>query len=327
MRSFRIFVFLPVILFACKTTHYTPSAPTATRTEYIDRFSDLAIREMRRTGIPASIKMAQAILESGDGNSRLAQRGNNHFGIKCHDWTGRKIYHDDDQRNECFRRYSHPDESFYDHSDFLTGRARYANLFKLDPHDYKSWAKGLKAAGYATNPNYDRILIRIIEENELYKLDRGVRPEPGAGISERQVSRDPEPSTSAPGRKVMKRNRINYITAKEGDTYESITKEMELMPWELSRYNDIPSGANINPGDIIYLQPKRRRAERGSEIHIVSPGETIHDISQLYGIRMRRLLRRNHMEEGQQPSPGDTIYLRRDSKNLDRQGFGPEYDL
>lgn len=295
MKVLRIAIILPLILISCKTARYTPTASYGSRSDYIAKYSDIAITEMRRTGIPASIKMAQAILESGGGNSRLAREGNNHFGIKCHEWSGRRIYHDDDKRNECFRSYRNPEDSFRDHSEFLTTRSRYASLFELDPYDYKAWARGLRAAGYATNPNYDRLLIRIIEENELYMLDRGViavaGQQPAASI---EPWSEPAPPHST-GREIRIRNRIKYIIAQEGDTYRSITAEMGLMNWELSRYNDISPSSGINAGDIIYLQPKRNRAARGSEIHTVRTGETMHFISQLYGIKLDRLLRRNFM--------------------------------
>jgi LysM repeat protein len=326
MRGFQIILILAIFLSSCKTTRYTAPTITATRSEYITAYSDIAIREMKRTGIPASIKMAQAILESGDGNSTLARRANNHFGIKCHDWTGRRIYHDDDERNECFRRYNNPEESFVDHSNFLTGRSRYASLFKLDPRDYKAWARGLKAAGYATNPQYDRLLIRIIEENELQRLDTGTT----AQRSRTETRRQTKPSTPAAeaSRETMSRNRVRYIIASEGDTYESITREMGLMNWEISRYNDLLSESGISEGDIIYLQPKRNRAERGVETHIVAEGETMWSISQLYGIKLDRLLNLNFMAPGEELVPGDTIYLRRDNpQRKSGRNLRPEYDL
>lgn len=328
MRFFHYLAAAVLILSACKTIRYVPPAERTTRSDYIATYSDIAIREMSRTGIPASIKMAQAILESGDGNSTLARRANNHFGIKCHDWTGRRIYHDDDERNECFRRYTNPEESFRDHSDFLTGRSRYAGLFELDPLDYRTWARGLKAAGYATDPNYDRMLIRIIEENELYSLDRGVRIQTESRGGALQQAVNNNQAAFAPSREIMTRNRIKYIIAAEGDTYESITREMDLMRWELARYNDLPTNADIKPGDIIYLQPKRVRAERGNNIHIVSEEETMHQISQLYGIRLDRLLRRNNMEGNREPGPGEKIYLRRQSPvEHPERSFRPEYEL
>jgi LysM repeat protein len=282
--------------------------------------SDMGIHSYK-----ASIKMAQAILESGDGNSRLAIQANNHFGIKCHDWTGRTTFHDDDSRNECFRRYNKPEESFLDHSDFLTSRPRYAGLFALDPYDYKAWAQGLKRAGYATDPAYDRKLIRIIEDNQLYKLDSGAGL-PGR-VSKAPVSRELSTSRSdASERQISRHNRIRFIVAREGDTYEGITREMEMMRWEIARYNDL-SSRKINPGDTVYLQPKRIRAEKGAETHIVNQGETMHQISQRYGIRLNRLLMRNHMVKGQEPSPGDKLQLR-DQVYRENTGsnFRPVYD-
>ncbi len=328
MKYFPIVLLLLILFSSCKTTRrYTAPATSTTRTEYINTFSDIAIREMKRTGIPASIKMAQAILESGDGNSTLARQANNHFGIKCHDWTGRRIYHDDDEANECFRRYNNPKESFVDHSEFLTGRGRYAALFQLEPHDYRAWARGLKASGYATNPNYDRLLIRIIEDNSLYKLDTGAAPSfPSRTVSETVLHSGSRSPVEA-GRQISRNNRIRYIIAKAGDTYESLTTEMELMRWELARYNDFPDNHTIRPGDIVYLQPKRHRAERGYETHIVKEGETMHQISQKYGVRLDRLLRRNHMERGKEPEPGRVILLRGQTYQDNSWGFMPEYEF
>jgi hypothetical protein len=323
-----VILFLITFISACKTQRYVAPSVSNTRSDYIATYSDLAIREMKRSGVPASIKMAQAILESGDGNSTLARNGNNHFGIKCHDWTGRTIYHDDDMRNECFRRYSHPEESFRDHSEFLTGRARYANLFTLDPTDYKGWARGLKSSGYATNPNYDKLLIGIIEANELYKLDTGQRVPSGTRQVTIETVNNRKPVTSAPKREVfLSTNSIRYIIAEEGDNYESLTREKGLMKREISRYNDIPVNSSISTGDVIYLQPKRNRAERGVEQHIVNEGETMHYISQIYGIKLDRLLRMNSMKAGDEPSSGETIYLRGRNPGRDMNGMRPEFDL
>lgn len=327
MKRIPVILIFVSVLYGCGGPRYTPSAIKNSRSEYIATYSDIAIEEMIRTGVPASVKMAQAIFESGDGNSTLATRANNHFGIKCHDWSGRRIYHDDDERNECFRRYSHVEESFRDHSDFLTGRTRYAALFSLDQDDYKGWARGLKASGYATNPSYDRLLIRIIEENELYKLDAGnrirknARPDPL--LAGKPVNKEPAVKNTT-----LTRNRIKYVIAAEGDSYESITRENGLMNWELSRYNDIPADTRLNAGDIIYLQPKRNKAERGNETHVVKEGETMLYISQLYGVKLDRLLRMNLMNDDQEPEPGMTIYLRRQRpEGITERGLRPEYNL
>ncbi len=289
--------------------------------EYIERFKDIAMEEMRANGIPASIKLAQGILESGFGNSDLAVIGNNHFGIKCHGWGGSAFFKDDDYRDECFRAYNNPEESYRDHSEFLTGRERYAGLFKLEMDDYKGWARGLRRAGYATNPQYPDLLIGIIERNSLYEYDQLVLANPdgrkSSGISSRPAGQTSGRSASGDQlnrqdtdqeREIHENNRIRYIYARQGDTPESIADEFGMWPREIYRYNDMESSGSLKVGQIVYLQPKRRR---GSEqYHFVKSGETMYDISQQYGIRLKSLYRRNNMEEGQEPESGQRIYLR-----------------
>lgn len=279
------------------------------RDVYIKTYSDLAMKEMARVGIPASITIAQGCLESDNGNSRLAIKGNNHFGIKCHEWTGRKIYHDDDEKNECFRSYASPYESYMDHSLFLTTKSRYASLFELKPHDYRGWAKGLKKAGYATAPNYANLLIKIIEENELYRYDLLVL-EGGIGRGADSMSL-PEGHGYHTGRSIMVNNRVEYILVEPGDTPESIRSEMDLYRNEIFRYNNLYRGERLEPGQIIYLQPKRRKAARGNEIHVVKEGQTMYDISQTYAVKLKHLYRMNLMTEGAQPLEGTEVYLRR----------------
>jgi hypothetical protein len=279
-----------------------------TRDEYVSTYSELAMREMIRTGIPASIKLAQACLESNNGNSRLALRANNHFGIKCHDWEGKRIYQDDDERRECFRSYPSAYDSYMDHSDFLSGRSRYASLFDLPPDDYKRWAHGLKQAGYATAPNYAALLIRIIEELELFRFDRMVMSGSFDSLVDSSL---PEGHSSGGPREVRTNNGIEYVIVQPGDTPESLRNRLDLYPNEIFRYNDLPKGASLVPGDIIYLQPKRRKAARGNEIHVVQEGESMRDISQSYGVRMKNLYLMNQMDEGREPRPGDQLNLRR----------------
>lgn len=164
---------LSILIVFC-TTSVILLAQSKSRSQYIEEYHELAIKEMNRVGIPASITLAQGMLESGNGNSTLARKSNNHFGIKCHnDWKGKRVYHDDDRKGECFRKYKTVYQSYIDHSDFLTGKQRYASLFELKTTDYKGWAKGLKKAGYATDPKYAHRLIEIIEENNLDRFDRG----------------------------------------------------------------------------------------------------------------------------------------------------------
>lgn len=280
------------------------------REDYIREYKDLAMKEMIRSGVPASITLAQGILESNNGNSTLAVKGNNHFGIKCHtDWKGKKIYHNDDHDNECFRKYKSVYESFIDHSDFLVNRSRYAFLFQLDITDYEGWAKGLKKAGYATNRHYDNLLIRIIEENQLHQYDllalKKTKPGKDNDLAEKEnISRRP----------VRINNRIDYIIVQEGDSYESLKKELKLLNTELFRYNELTDDSMLKPGQILYLQPKRNRAEAGKDEHIVKKGESLHSISQMYGIKLEKLCEKNQMEPEDYIEPGTKLLLRRHSK-------------
>jgi LysM repeat protein len=283
-----------------------------TREEYIGTFASMAMREMSRVGIPASITLAQGCLESNNGNSRLAVVANNHFGIKCHEWDGKKIYHDDDRRNECFRVYASPYESFLDHSTFLADRNRYAFLFDLDPDDYKGWARGLKKAGYATAGNYASLLIDIIEENELHRYDLLVLE---GDFKEGEVPAfRPAPLATATTREIKLNNNIEYVLVEPGDTPESLRNELDLYKNELFRYNELDSDAELKTGQIIYLQPKRRKAAAGNEIHVVEKGQTLYDISQKYGIKLKSLYKRNQLLEGQQVPEGTQIYLRSNRK-------------
>lgn len=290
---------------------FTAHAQDWTCEEYIGMYKDQAIDEMKRSGIPASITLAQGLLESDNGNSTLATRGNNHFGIKCHGWKGKKINHDDDKRNECFRKYKSARESYTDHTDFLMNSPRYSFLFELDQTDYKHWAKGLKKAGYATSPKYADLLIRIIEENELDRYDKGKR-RPGEKETQPQVLADIDDlEVAIAHRKILVRNRINYIIVKEGDTYQSLNGELGMMPFELAKYNGIPRDSNLERGQVLYLQPKRSKASVEFRFHTVEEGETMYQISQMYGIKLKKLLRKNLMQPGEEPEPGDIIHLRR----------------
>ena len=283
---------------------------------YINMWKDFAISEMRRSGIPASIKLAQGMLESSNGNSRLAVLANNHFGIKCHGWEGEEVYHDDDKKNECFRRYKNAEESYFDHSDFLITRSRYAFLFDYKSTDYKSWATGLRRAGYATDPNYPQKLINLIERYALYQFDTGVN------VDRRAVLRRPPvmdawndfASFNIDRHPVKENNRTNFITAKEGDTYTSLSNELDMMPWQLPKYNDTNATDELNEGQVIYIQPKRRKAERGRETHTVREGETMYFISQKYAVKLLRLYTLNRMEEGTQPEVDDVLNLRKKKK-------------
>jgi hypothetical protein len=280
-----------------------------TRDEYIRTYSDLAMREMVRVGIPASITLAQGCLESNNGNSTLAVKGNNHFGIKCHDdWSGKKIYHNDDRWRDCFRSYSSAYESYMDHSEFLISTSRYAPLFEISPHDYRGWARGLKDAGYATADNYANMLIRIIEDNQLYQYDLMVL---NGTLEDIDTTAYLAGHITENKRAVMVNNRIEYILSQPGDTPETLRAELGLYKNEIYRYNNLYKGARLEAGTMIYLQPKRRKAAPGNEIHRVEEGQTMYDISQIYGVKLKHLYAKNHMMEGEQPLEGTEIYLRR----------------
>jgi LysM repeat protein len=276
----------------------------------------LAIEEMGRSGIPASIKMAQACLESAYGQSELSRKSNNHFGIKCKsNWKGQKVYYDDDHKNECFRKYRSVEESYIDHSNFLMSNPRYAFLFTLPPDDYKGWAKGLKQAGYATARHYDKSLIQLIEDHKLYRLDHKETFSPMAVYEQQQIS-NPGISNSVTinpfnSHKKIKINSIDAVVARKGDSYEIIAQELGINAWELYRYNDRTEGYRPQPNEVIYIQSKKNRAAKKHSTHTVARDETMHYISQLYGIKLKPLLRRNRMSPSQEPNQGDIIYLRK----------------
>lgn len=307
-----IFLFFPLASLASGNT-FSPET-VFTRQQYISLYQDLAIRDMERFGIPASITMAQAILESESGNSKLAREANNHFGIKCHkEWTGETYIMDDDKKDECFRKYKSAQESYDDHSNFLRTRERYAFLFDYGSTDYKGWAHGLKKAGYATNPQYAEKLIKIIEENGLDKLDKKILIESITQAPALKPNKPPvKESTSSEvmlSANVKTINSVPYILAKRSDTFLKIAKQHEMMLWQITKYNDADKVTSLKEGDIVYLKPKRRKAME--DFHIVKEGETMRMISQYYGVKMKFLYRYNGMEPDALPRAGDKIFLRK----------------
>lgn len=373
-RSLPVFLLLLMpLLFSCRTSKKVasndrkaqPVQPIQSAQDYVNAYKDIAISEMKRTGIPASITLAQGMVESDMGRSSLARNANNHFGIKCHkDWTGPSVIQDDDTKDECFRKYSSAENSFYDHSEFLKTRPRYSFLFDIDPSDYKAWAHGLKKAGYATNPDYPNMLIRKIEENNLEYFDRQAKLDKATAskksnqaetalknsapavttstaVVASQVSEPPAnsladpPSSTTPAPlksgtksssvdtpvntniavyshapRVQENNKLQYVIVKDGDTREKLEEEFQLLKWELPRYNDLEAGFQLTPGQILYIQPKRDKAEAGKEFHIVASGDTMYGISQKYGIRLKNLYSMNRMDDGAEAEVGKKIWLR-----------------
>ncbi len=266
--------------------------------DYIRQYRKIAVEEMKRYHIPASITLAQGLLESGAGRSELARKSNNHFGIKCgRSWDGRTVRADDDAPNECFRAYRHVKDSYRDHSKFLRTGARYASLFRLKITDYKGWARGLKKAGYATDPRYADRLINIIE---LYDLDRY---DSKKGLEWAEEFPNPHQPYLA--------NDMVYIIARRGDTFKSLSDELGISKKKLRTYNELPKDYEFTGGEIVYLEKKHRRATKEYIVYVVRQGDSMYSISQKFGIRLKNLYKLNKMEpDAPAPKVGDILRLR-----------------
>ncbi len=301
-----------------------------TRQQYLEKYKTVAIQNMRKHKVPASITLAQGMLESGNGNSDLSKKSNNHFGIKCHSsWTGKRTYHDDDKKGECFRVYNSVFDSYADHADFLH-KSRYAKCFELKITDYKGWAHELKNAGYATNPKYPKMLIKIIEDHQLFKYDQealGKGSKKDKTPKKKEVIAEAKPTPKGPNTKVngndkfedvdfygkpmvkVSKNSIKYIIASKGDTPESIAKKMEMGPWQITMYNNVKKNYRFTDGQVVYLQPKRGKSK--TSYHIVRPGDSIWTISQQYGVKMTKIRLYNKLKKNQPLKAGQKIHLRR----------------
>ncbi|MCF0236680.1 MAG: glucosaminidase domain-containing protein [Bacteroidaceae bacterium] len=280
----------------------TVSAQQSAYQAYIEQYKHLAIQQMQRYRIPASITLAQALLESNAGRSNLTQRSNNHFGIKVGmNWTGPYVLANDDAPDEKFRKYGSARESYEDRSRFLSARGRYSSLFNLAPTDYKGWAYGLKAAGYATNPRYGDILVELIERYNLHHYDR---PQRGGKYGNDDVF--------APNRQFYLCNDRVYVFAQPGDTYERIARDLDMRASHLRYCNEVDETYQLRAGDIVYLKRKQKHVvkELRQTFHKVQPGESMYSISQLYCIRLERLYRYNYFAPDYQAKVGDLIYLR-----------------
>lgn len=293
-------------------------AQKMSREEYIAKYKEMAVRQMVESGIPASITMAQACLESANGNSMLAVEANNHFGIKCHGWQGASVRKDDDAAQECFRKYDSPEHSFRDHSDFLRYRDRYAFLFELDRTDYRSWAYGLKTAGYATAPDYAQRLIKIIEDNGLDKLDK-LDDTLSAAIPESpmkaEISVKVKPRKGSPlynislSRQIYSVNGVSYILAESYDTYKTLADEFDLFYREILSFNDLQKEHPLTEGELVYIERKKKTAADPIQMHVVEEGETLYDLSQRFAIRLSSLCKYNNLQPGSMINPGEIVYL------------------
>jgi LysM repeat protein len=304
---------------------------------YISQYKELAIAEMLRTGVPASITLAQGILETAGGQSDLASVANNHFGIKCKsEWTGETMLHNDDAKNECFRKYASPEDSYKDHSDFLRTRPMYAFLFKLDPTDYEGWAKGLKKAGYATSPSYAQGLIRTVVENNLQqysllamqRMEMGNDPFATGNLALKTENEEDNiivtkktssivlsaavtTPTLYPFNSVFAVNDAKVIYAEAGTSLLALANNYNVSLSKLIEFNDLEKTDILTSNQLIFLQKKAKRSNK--EIHIVEPNETLHDIAQKEGIQLAAIIELNNLQKGMQPAPGEKIYLRTQS--------------
>jgi hypothetical protein len=313
-----LFALLPLSLLAQRIT---PE-------EYIQTYKDIAMREMRDHKIPASITLAQGLLESGAGNSALAREAKNHFGIKCHKgWEGKTYYMDDDEKDECFRKYNNAEESFRDHSEFLCGRSRYAALFDLEITDYRGWAKGLKAAGYATNPKYAQLLIDRIELYDLAKYDKialgqmtddnqlpDIAPEDE--LLELAFSPDDRAAyelvdMTQDKRFIYENNGVRFVYAKEGETPERLAKEFGIKFKKFCAYNLLkrPDEMVFHSGDVVYLAKLKNKNWKAKK-HTVEEGETLRDVALRFAVKPEKIMKKNGLVEGQRLRTGQVIWLR-----------------
>jgi len=307
-------ILISITLFAINMANIQGQTNNPSYEAYINKYKDLAIQQQRDFKIPASITLAQGILETAAGSSRLARQANNHFGIKCkEEWRGARIYHDDDEKNECFRSYKSVEESYLDHSLFLSQRKYYVSLFKLDILDYKGWAHGLQSSGYATDKQYGTKLIRIIEQYNLARYDR-------EKVKETYIEIDQDIKLKIPGipeipanwkRRIHKTNGIHYIIAQPNDTYDIIAYDANMKVKRLLKYNEVTAERKLSIGEIVFLQSKKKHASKEHKYHIVKSGESIYSISQMYGMKIKTVYKLNKLQDSYILKPGDTLRVRK----------------
>lgn len=271
--------------------------------KYIKTYSDLAVQHQKKYKIPASITLAQGLLESGAGQSSLARKSNNHFGIKCHsDWRGGRVYHNDDLRGECFRKYKRVEDSYEDHAKFLQ-RSRYDRLFQLKITDYKGWARGLQKCGYATDRAYANKLIKVIEDYELYRYDSGKVQK----LSRRERENQKFPKLNYT---IFRTFGLLYVYAKENDSFDQIARNLDFKVKDLKKFNEVPEDFPLQKGDIVYLEKKKKKADKPNYDHVVQIGESMHSIAQKYGIQIKSLYKMNKKDKDYIPEEGEVLKLR-----------------
>ena len=344
MRNFRNYILFFLLLASLSSVAQNPELVR----NYISTYKDIAIIEMQRTGVPASITLAQGIHESTAGTSTLVMQSNNHFGIKCKaNWAGESVKHDDDARGECFRKYPSSGDSYKDHSDFLKNSKRYASLFTLDVTDYEGWANGLKKAGYATNPKYPVVLIKLIEDYQLQDytlIALGKTPvnnnvmvnQPDEkdiqaiavvtpAIKTEQVAtvKEIERPTYPEGEFKIYETKVIY--AKKGTSFLAIAKQYDIDLSRLFEFNDMPKMEAMDKDQLIYLQRKRKTGN--NDFHIVQPGESLHDIAQLQAIRLESLIEYNWLKKDEMPAIGEQLSLKKKSATIPKLTIKTNYSI
>ena len=319
-----IIVFAALLLTSCVSSQYSTSTGSSDNIHqsanysehYISTYYPMAVEQMEKHGIPASITLAQALLEGGAGKSDLVKEANNHFGVKADSrWQGRTYSKWDNGKWCKFRVYKSTQESFEDHSKFLLSNSRYDFLFKLDRDDYEGWAKGLKKAGYAEDPQYPTKLINLIERYGLHKYDSynsNTKDNQYNSIVDSAVLTNTPVYESSPMRhELLKANGLIYTIAADGDSFEEMSAELGISKRKLRKYNDLYKGYTLKDGDMIYLERKNAKARKGNEFHTVKQGESLYYISQKYGIRLKKLYKMNPMyKEYAKLKVGDILRLR-----------------
>ncbi|MDU1889114.1 MAG: glucosaminidase domain-containing protein [Dysgonomonas sp.] len=299
-----ILLIILTVLVLIPTSTYSQAKRNKVYDEYINTYKNIAINQMKKHKIPASITLAQGLLESGAGKSALAISSNNHFGIKCHnDWTGERVYKSDDNPNDCFRKYKKVEDSYDDHSAFLK-RSRYESLFRLNITDYQGWARGLQQCGYATDKAYANKLIKLIEDYELYLHDKQGTSAEKIKQQEKQYLKPEYKHTP------YKTHNLLYVVAFENDTYEAIAAEFGFRAKDLYKYNEVPAGFPLKAGDLVYFEKKKSKADKPYYDHVVQVGESMHGISQRYGIKVKNLYKMNKKDFDYVPVEGDVLKLR-----------------
>jgi len=275
---------------------------------YINQYYQLAVRQQKEHGIPSSIILAQGLLESGAGISDFAKQSNNHFGIKCNDWNGARIYHDDDAKGECFRKYDKVIDSYEDHALFLKNRPRYAFLFNLSPTDYEAWAHGLKKAGYATDPTYDYKLISIIENYNLHQFDLGINN--NNSLNKNNIDGSMGSVSASMNHSLAKVNNVKFVTSYAGDSYAQIADEFKITLNRICEYNEVDPNTPLSEGTRVFIEGKKNKACRECETHVVQEGESMYSISQDYAIKVVKLYELNNMPFTDGVYIGQTLKLR-----------------